>query len=425
MEKIYFETYGCSLNLADTETMQGILVKDKFQITKDINNADLIIINTCTVKSPTDSAFLKRIKQLPKKPTIIAGCIPQTQPTLKALEGYSLIGTYQLAHISEVVEETLQGNTVVLIAESSEEKENPRLALPKINHKNIIEIIPINTGCLGHCTYCLTKKARGELLSYHPDLIIKRVIQASKNNIKEIWLTSQDTGAYGLDIKTNLPRLLKDLIKIPGTHRIRLGMANPNHIKKYLPELIEIFHSPKMFKFIHIPVQSGNNEVLKKMGRKYKIEDFKHIIQEFKKAHPNITLATDIICGFPGETDLQFQDSIKLVEELKPDVLNISKFWKRPNTPVAKLKQTPGRIIKERSGKLTRTFQWNAFQNNKKWRDWKGKIIIDEKGKNNTSIGRNQHYKQIIVEGNYQLGQEVKIKITKTTIHDLRAIEIK
>ncbi len=421
MEKIYFETYGCSLNLADTETMQGLLVKDGFQLTKDINKSDLIILNTCTVKSPTDSAFLKRIKELPKKPTIIAGCIPQAQPTLNALKGYSLIGTYQLKHISEVVEETLQGNTVILIAE---EKQPKRLAFPKINHKEIIEIIPINTGCLGHCTYCLTKKARGELLSYNPNEIIKKVIQASKNKVKEIWLTSQDTGAYGLDIKTNLPRLLKDLIKIPGNHRIRLGMANPDHIIKYLPELIEIFNSPRMFKFIHIPVQSGNNIVLKKMGRKYKIEDFKKIIQEFKKAHPNITLATDIICGFPGETDEQFQDSIKLIEEIKPDVLNISKFWKRPNTPAGKLKQTPGIQIKERSGKLTRTFHWNAFQNNKKWKNWKGNIVIDEKGKNNTSIGRNQHYKQIIVEGNYPLGQEIKIKIIKTTIHDLRAVEI-
>ncbi len=418
MEKIYFETYGCALNQADTETMMGILKKANYEITSSIKNSDLIIINTCTVKGPTDNKLLKRLKKLPKKPTIIAGCFAQTQ--YNKLKGYSLLGTHQIPLIAEVVEETLNKNNIIALTENKQDL----LEFPRIKTNKFIEIVPISSGCLGNCTYCLTKQARGELFSYKKDLIIKRIILAVKQGAKEIWLTSQDVGAYGLDKNSSLPKLLKEIIKIPGKFKIRLGMANPNHIINYLPELIEIFKSPKLYKFLHIPVQSGNNQVLKNMNRKYTAEDFKKIIQTLKKTIPNITITTDIICGFPGETDSQFQDTLTLIRETKPDNVNISKFWKRPNTKAAKMKQTPGEKIKERSRKMTSAFEWNSYQNNKKWLDWQGSVLISEKGKDNTFIARNNCYKQIILQGNYQLGQIIKVKIIKNTIHDLRAVEI-
>lgn len=418
MEKIYFETYGCALNQADTETMMGILKKANHEITTSIKNSDLIIINTCTVKGPTDNNLLKRLKQLPKKPTIIAGCFAQTQ--YHKLKGYSLLGTHQISNITQVVEETLNKNNITALTENKEDL----LKFPRIKTNKFIEIVPISSGCLGNCTYCITKQARGDLFSYNPDLIIKRIIQSIKEGTKEIWLTSQDVGAYGLDKNTNLPTLLKEIIKIPGKFKIRLGMANPNHIISYLPELIKLYSSPKLYKFIHLPVQSGNNQVLKNMNRKYTVEDFKTIIKTLRTAIPNITITTDIICGFPKETDKQFQDTITLMRETKPDNINISKFWKRPNTKATKMKQTSGAKIKERSRKMTSAFEWNSYQNNKKWLNWQGNVLISEKGKDNTFIARNDCYKQIILQGNYQIGQLVKVKIIKNTIHDLRAVEI-
>ena len=422
MEKIYFETYGCSLNYADTETMMGTLKKEGYGITDNIEEANLIIINTCTVKGPTDSAFIKRLKELPQKPLIIAGCTPQAQyGKMKELKDISLIGPHQLKRIGEVVEETLNGNIVILLAE----EEHDNLTIPHIRKNELVEIIPISSGCKGHCTYCLTKKARGDLHSYDPELIIERAKNAIQHRVKEIWITSQDNGAYGLDIKTNLPTLLKKIIAINGDYKIRLGMANPNHILKYLDELIEVFKSDKMFKFLHIPIQSGNDEVLKRMGRKYSAKDWIHIVKRFREEIPDITIATDIICGFPGETEVQFRDTIYLVEKQEPEVVNRSRFWKRPGTPAARMKQVNGFDIKKRSAWLTNSFSWVSFQKNKKWVNWEGYIRINEKGKNNTWIGRNDFYKQVIVEGNYNLGDKIKVKVVNTTTWDLRAIEIK
>ena len=422
MEKIYFETYGCSLNYADTETMMGILKKEGYEITNNIDDANLIIINTCTVKGPTDNKFKKRIKDLPTKPTIIAGCLPQTQyGKFKELKGFSLIGPHQLKRIGEVVEETFNNNQVILLAE----EEHDNLTMPHVRRNKIVEIIPISSGCKGNCTYCLTKKARGNLHSYNPELIIERAKKAVTQGIKEIWITSEDNGAYGLDINTTLPELLKEIIKIPGNYKIRLGMSNPNFIVKYIDELIPIFKSDKMFKFLHIPLQAGNDEVLRRMNRKYSAKEWIEIVERFRAEIPNITIATDIICGFPGETETQFRDTIYIVEKYEPEVVNRSRFWKRPGTPAAKMKQIPGAEIKKRSAWLTNSFSWVAFQKNKKWINWKGEILIDEKGKDDSWVGRNDSYRPVIVKGNYEIGQTIKVKVLNTTTWDLRAVEIK
>ena len=422
MEKIYFETYGCSLNFANTETMMGILKKEGYEITKNIEESNLIILNTCTLKNPLDDEFKKKLKELPRKPLIIAGCIPQSQYNkIKELKNISLIGTHQIARIVDVVEETLNENIVILLAE---EKDN-LLSLPYIRKNDLIEIIPISSGCKGYCTFCINKLTRGKLHSYDSELIIKRAKYAIQQGVKEIWITSQDNGDYGMDIDTNLPKLLTKLIELKGDYKIKLENINPNHILKYLDELIEIFKSDKMFKYLHIPLQSGNDEVLKDMGRKYSAKDWIHIVKRFREEIPNITIATDIICGFPEETDVQFRDTIYLIEKNEPDILNISRFWKRPGTLAYKMKQLNEFEIKKRTSWLTRSFEWVSFQRNKKWMNWTGKILINKKIQDNLWEGRNDSYKQITIKGDYNINQKVKVKIAHTTIKDLRAIEIK
>ena len=419
---IFIKTFGCPVNFSDSEKMAGLLKQAKFKIVNAPEKADLIIINSCTVKTPTEINFFKyleKTKQLNKK-IIIAGCIPQTDP--EKLSGYSLIGTSQIDNVVEIVEETINNNTI----ESIIKQPINRLEIPNIRKNPIIEIIPICEGCLGDpCAYCKVKAARGNLKSYKQEDIIKQAKKAVINNAKEIWLTAQDTGCYGLDINTNLPNLLKEIIKISGNYKIRLGMANPNHIITFLDELTEIYKSDKIFKFLHIPVQSGNNEILKSMKRKYTIEQFKQIIEKFRKEIPEITISTDIICGFPGETQEQFNDSLDLIKQITPDILNISRFWPRPKTAADEMKaQIHGRETKRRSRLLTDIFYNIARMQNEKWLDWQGEIIIDEKGKGSTSIGRNYSYKPVIVKGDYNLGEKLTVKIKKITSFDLRG-EIK
>jgi MiaB-like tRNA modifying enzyme len=419
MAKIFIKTYGCSLNQSDSEAMAGLLKKADFEIANNSKDADLIIINTCTVKMPAERKFFRYLEEIKglEKPVIIAGCIPQTDP--EKLEGYSLIGTSQITNIVDIVENTLNDAQIISLTREN----NQRLNLPKIRKNPIVEIVPICEGCLGEpCAYCKVKAARGDLRSYPQEEIIRQISHAVNQGIKEVWLTAQDTGAYGKDIGENLPKLLKEIIKIPGDFRIRLGMANPNHILEFLDQIIEVYSSDKMFKFLHVPVQSGNNEILKSMKRKYTVEQFKEIIERFKRAIPEITIATDIICGFPGETEGQFDDSLSLIKEIKPDVLNISRFWPRPKTEAAEMEnQLHGSETKRRSQVLTSIFRNISRMQNERWYGWQGDVLIDEIGKDNTWIGRNFAYKPVVLEGKHRLGEKAKVSIRKTAVFDLRA----
>ncbi|MBW2993740.1 tRNA (N(6)-L-threonylcarbamoyladenosine(37)-C(2))-methylthiotransferase [Candidatus Woesearchaeota archaeon] len=309
--QVFIKTFGCALNKSDSEAMAGLLKKAEFDITENIDKADVIIVNTCTVKGPSEKNFFNCLKDIKKlgKPIVVAGCIPQTDP--EKVRGYNLIGTYEVSRIAEVVEEAVNDNVVELVAE----KHSQRLNLPKSRSNNIIEIIPICAGCMGEpCSYCKVKSARGNLFSYYKNEIIKQAENAVKDGVLEIWITSQDTGCYGKDIDSSLPELLRELVKLEGDFKIRLGMANPNHILEFLDELIEIYKSDRMFKFLHVPVQSGSDRILKLMKRKYTADDFKKIISRFRKEIPGITISTDVILGFPSEAEEDYDKTRDLIK---------------------------------------------------------------------------------------------------------------
>jgi len=329
-----------------------------------------------------------------------------------------LVNTHNIHRIVEIVEELLHGNIMEALTIENTIKSD----LPGIRTNNVIGIVPIASGCSDRCTYCSVKLIKGNIFSYPESSIINAVKKNVKDGCKEIWITSQDSGAYGLDNgKRGLPKLLdKILEEVQGNYKIRLGMINPGHVKYLADDIIQIFQDDRMFKFLHIPVEAGNNEVLGKMNRKYNVHEFKEMIEKFKRYVKGITIATDIIVGFPTETELQFQDSLHLIQEIKPDVINISRFSSRPNTKAERMKQVSSNIKKERSKALTDLFLTIALKQNKKWIGWKGKILIDEVGKDNTWIGRNFAYKPVIVKGNYKLGDNIDVEIKDVTAHDLR-----
>ncbi len=423
MVRIFIETYGCSANFADSEQMAGLLKQAQFEIVSNIDNSDLIIINTCTVKGPTEDKFWSRLKELNSmgKMLVIAGCIAQTER--KKLKNHSLIGTKQIHKIVEVVEEVVNENVAKEIAFG----DNPDLDLPVVRKNPIIEIVPISRGCLGNCAFCKTKAARGKLESYSIEEIVERIENAVEEGVREIWLTSQDCGCYGFDINTNLVELLENVVKIKGKFKVRVGMMNPDHLVKILEPLVEIYKNKKIFKFLHLPVQSGDDKVLEHMNRPYKVEDFVHQVETFRKAMPEITIATDIIVGFPGETDEQHWNTMSLVRKISPDAVNISKFWPRPNTLAAKMKnKIPVDVMKHRSKVLMDIFKNIAKLQNERWLEWEGPIIIDEEGKEDREwIGRNEAYKQVIVRGDYKIGDLIKVKINKAETFALIGKEVR
>ncbi len=403
--QIFIKTFGCSNNFSEGEIMAGLLSKEH-TIVGNERDAEVIVLNICTVKGET--VALREIKKRkdPTKKVIIAGCLTDRLilETEKLIPAASFISTRNINEISEVI------NRINKKVKLTHQSQKIKINLPRIRRNKIIGIVPILSGCVGSCSYCSVRLIKGKLLSYPQKSIIDEVNAALKDGTKEIWITSQDNACYGLDRKSNLVKLLTQIIKIDDNFKIRVGMMNPNNVLQMLDDLIEIYKNEKIFKFLHVPVQSGNDEVLQLMHRNYKVSDFEKIIAEFRKAIPEITISTDIMCGFPTETDDQFKDSLRLIKAVKPDVLNISRFVPRENTEAIKLKQVPGRIAKNRSREVAEIFGKISLERNKKWIGWHGKILIDEIGKNNSFVGRNYGYKPVVVRGDFKLGDCPSIK---------------
>ena len=347
--KLYIKTYGCQANIADSEMMAGILKQNNHKLTGNEDEADTILVNTCSVKNATQSKEIHYIKEKSKaKKVIVGGCLTKTLDIRKhAPEVAAVFDTNSILKIPEILHTEKD--------HFSNEKEN-RIAAPIIRKDKSVGIIPIGEGCLNSCTFCGTKLARGNLRSYRIGDIKRSFEKVVGEGCRKIYLTSQDNGCYGFDIKTNLPELLNELTTIEGDYKIRVGMMNPWHLTKILPGLIDAYRSEKIMKFLHIPVQSGSEKLLKDMKRIHTVESFKTAVNEFRKSFPDITIATDIIVGYPSETEQDFNLTYNLIKETKPQVLNISKFSSRPGTAASRLKQLPSEIIKERAVKLNKLY---------------------------------------------------------------------
>jgi len=416
LKKIFFISFGCASNLADSEIMKGLLAK-KFKLVEKPEESDLIIINTCVVKTPTEKRMISKIKEFTEKgkPLIVAGCMPKTEKEIieKINPKASLIGPNSIEKIVDASELALKGEKVVFL----KDLRKPKLCLPRIQKNKIIRIIQIAEGCAWrNCKYCIVKLARGKIFSYPLELIKKEAKQAIKEGNKEIWLTSQDTSSYGFESgNLKLPLLLKEICKIEGKFFVRVGMMNPLFTKRILDDLIEAYKNEKIFKFLHLPIQSFSEKVLEDMGRGYKPQDALEIIEKFYKTFPDLTFSTDIIVGFPSESEEDFEQTLKFIEKFKPDIVNISKFGPRPKTEAAKMKELPSSVVRKRSKEAFELTRKISLEKNQKWLGWEGECLIDEKGlKKGTFIARNFAYKPIIIKSKKNLlGSFEKIRITE------------
>jgi len=416
LKRIYVRSFGCPTNLADGEAIIDYLSEAGYEIVHKIEDADALIYNTCAVKTPTENRIMSILKHSPhNKKLIVAGCLPLVNfgRLIAEVKADGIVGPSPGLRIVDVVSKVASGQEVIMLKKDFEISLN----FPKNRRHRVIGIIPINYGCLGSCSYCCVVFARGRLRSFKTEEIVERVKFDLACGVKEIWLTSQDNGCYGKDIGTNLVTLLRQICKINGEFFVRIGMMNPNHVLGLLDELIQAYKNDRIFKFLHLPVQSGDNEVLRNMNRFYSIEDFKEIIRRFRENIPNMTIATDIICGFPSESDRAFNNTLKLVKETQPDIVNVSKFFPRPHTIAEKMEpHVPLREVSERSKRMAKLSKKISSEKNKKWTGWEGKILVDEKGKVSDSwIGRNFAYKPIVVKSRRNLlGKSINVKVVKT-----------
>ncbi|MGB9714247.1 MAG: tRNA (N(6)-L-threonylcarbamoyladenosine(37)-C(2))-methylthiotransferase [Candidatus Bathyarchaeales archaeon] len=416
--RVFVKSFGCSTNLAEGEVLAGCLAEAGYEIVDSVSAADLIIYNTCAVKGPTENRMIELLKRVPpNKKLVVAGCLPLIN--YERLCGETrfdgVVGPAVGERIVEVVKRVFEGEKVVALEGTANAK--PSLDLPRLPLNPVISVIPINYGCLGACAYCCVVFARGRLRSYTIEEIVEKMKGDLEKGVKEFWITSQDTACYGRDLGTNLAELLNAICNIEGDFRVRVGMMTPNMVTDMLEELIQAFKSEKIFKFIHLPVQSGNDQTLKRMHRFYSIRDFKRIVDTFRKAFPEITIATDIICGFPGEDEKAFEETLQLIEEVKPDIVNVSKFFARPGTAAAKMKEdfVPLQEIKRRSVLASNLARKIALEKSRSWVGWSGEILVDEVGKTLGSwVGRNFAYKPVAIKSAENLlGKTLHVKVTK------------
>jgi len=425
MPNVHVKSYGCSANKADAEIARGALKENGHTLVDTPEEADINIILTCVVKTPTEQKVSKELRQLEAsgKPLIVAGCMPKsmTQQVKKLVPLASLVGPDDLENIIEAVNQTLSGEQVIYI----DGEATDRTCLPRVRENPLIHIAPISTGCLGNCSYCIVKFARGHLYSFPAEKIVQDTATAISEGCREIWVTAEDTATYN-DNGVMLPELLDRITTLEGDFRVRVGMTTPNSFSKIMDDMIESMKSPKLYKFIHIPIQAGNDKILQAMRRRYTVQEFKDVVNRLREAIPEIGISTDIICGFPGETPGQFQDSLDLIKWLRPDVLNINRFWERPGTDAAKMPgRLHGRETKERSRMMTKLWKEIAVDVGKRWIDWEGEILVTEHGKRSTKVGRNYVYKAIAVKTDAPLGSFVNVRVKKSGVGYLVADEIR
>lgn len=410
----WIEGYGCSANFSDMEMIAGQMKNNGFEIANNPSESSINFIVTCSVKDATEHRMIHRIKNLSKdnKPLVVAGCLPSADKKLveKLNPNASLMGPNSIHNTMEIVNSALQGKKSICIQKSDLEK----IGFPKIKINPIISMIQISTGCLSECSFCQTKLAKGSLQSYRIGNIINQIKHDLAEGAKEIWLTSTDNGCYGYDIGTNLVELLRKCVEIDNRDfKIRVGMMNPMYIKNMIYDLVDVYSSSdKIFKFIHIPVQSGSEKILKKMKRGHTAKTFKQIVRQLRERIPDITIATDIITGFPGETEEDFELTLNMIKETEPDVINSSKYSARPGTTASKLKRIDPQILIKRSEKLHFIIKDMAKKRNAKWLNWEGEILIDEID-NGKLKGRNKYYKSIFVRNSENIVANIKEKVSK------------
>ena len=384
------------MNHGEGEKIETMLSSLGHEIVSDSSDADLIVLNTCTVITETQNKMLKRAKEISEsgKKLIVSGCMASIQPD----------DVISVAPNAQIIEPRNYNELPSMIGTGG---------IPVIKNPTVTSILPIAQGCLGSCTYCITRFARGTLCSYPLQDLVSEAKNLVNAGTKELLVTAQDTACYGFDIDSSLTDLIKSLTEIDGRFMIRIGMMNPNNLLEIMDEFMPVWMNPKVYKFIHIPVQSGSPRILGSMQRLYSPDEFKTLVFKLRSYCPDISISTDVITGFPGETEEDHNQTIDLINEVMPDTVNVTRYSARPNTPAASFKhQVPGWISKERSRELTKLRFSISETKNKSLIGKNFPGIVSEIGKPGTMIVRTSAYRPVVICEKLPLGSEVRVRIT-------------
>ena len=426
MKKVYIETLGCQMNKSDAERMYGMLEYCGYTQTTEPKEADMLIINTCSIRQLSEDKAYSQIgvwgkqkKSRPDLKIVFAGCVAQQAGVnvIKRAPYVDLVlGTQRLYELPNLVKRIEAGEKVV----STDETPYAESEI-KINRvKGINAWIPIMEGCNNFCTYCIVPYTRGRERSRKPELIMAEVKKALSEGFKEITLLGQNVDSYGKDLPEgqNLSWLLRQINALEGNFRIRFVTNYPTDItEEVIDTVIEL---DKVCEYFHIPMQSGDDYVLKKMNRRYDYATYKKICDNIRSRIPDVTITSDFIAGFPGETEEQFQNTLNAMSELELDYSNTAAYSPRERTVAAKWtdKYIPEDVKTERLARLNEHNRACCLASNKKYVGREMEVLIENfEGVNKRGIsvitGRTRNNKIVHIPCERDLtGEFVNVKIT-------------
>ena len=424
---------GCAANFGDGEKIARILSKKSevsFEFPEEnvttSTQLEAFYLNVCTVKGNAGAMKLlrKAANTYPNVPVYITGCAPKDFRE----EAIRVVPQVQFTTLSDLENDPQFISISGKVTQDRTSERNGSIT----RHKNVLRespfvgIVNIEEGCLDACAFCSTHLVKGRLHSFAPNDIVDQVQALVDDGCLEIQLTGQDCACYGFDIGTNLAELTQRILThVNGNYRIRLGMGNPRHVLGYQEALLDCFTDERVYKFIHIPVQSGSENILKAMNRRHTARDYATLAHAFTERFSKFTLSTDLIVGYPGETAADFNDTLELLKETRPTVCNITRFVARPGTVAAHLESAtsgthlesgnlavPDTIKHERSAILAETFQQIALENNREWIGDECMVITEKPGhRSGTTIARNEAYRPVALQGSFPAGQTLRVRI--------------
>ena len=397
--RYFVESYGCTMNFGEGRSLSEDMASLGHQPVDSADEADIVVLNTCTVVETTEKRMLARISELRRqgKEVIVTGCMAKVQPKRISirLPDSPIVPFEEYDRFPDIVRERYGcAGAPIHVATGTD------------------AILPIAQGCLGRCSYCITKFARGDLRSYPSEDLLKRFDAFLTGGAREILLTAQDTASYGRDMGADLPSLIRSMLQRDGDFRIRLGMTNPDSLARVREGILEAMDDERMYRFVHIPVQSGSDSVLRGMRRRYTVGSFLELVDDLRAGCPDISIATDLICGFPGETDEDHAKSVELIRRLRADTVNITRFSARPGTDASSMEQVHGRISAERSAELTKVKNETELDVNSAMVGRTYRALATERGKDGTIV-RTGNYRPVVVRDDIPLGTFLDVTVTE------------
>ena len=403
---IWFEGYGCTANQGETLEMRDHANQLGHELASSSDSARTVVLGTCTVIESTQNKMEKRISELMDqgKKVIVSGCMATADTKIlgEKFPEAPLVSPGDIGGLGDLIG---RGG-----------------CKPETLDSPLAAILPISSGCLGRCTYCATLRARGRVTSRSVNDIFFKAQYAIDSGSKELLLTSQDNGAFGADSDSSLELLLGELSHLEGDFRLRVGMLNPMLVSGRSEAMAKAWGDSRVYKFMHLPIQSGSQKILDSMVRDHTLEEFWEVVDVFRKYYPEMMIITDIITGFPGETDEDHQETVDLLNQLSPDLVNVTRFSPRKGTPASRYKRINGRIVKKRSRELTNLRKELGAKSFKRFVGKETSVLTVENKRKGSTLCRDDNYRPIILKQELPLGEFYDVKIIDSEYGFMTAI---